>query len=173
MKPYTHDELAGEHSYVRMANQGSAPAAVTGKWMLYVTASGLFVRAPDGTTIQITTASALNTPADVFVTGDWILSTVTTTHSGWTNVSATYSNKFMRINATPLTTGGADTHTHGVGSFAVSGTTALSGAPDLMGGGGTPEPGNHTHTFSASVVGTSASGENVPAYVQVVVFQKN
>src|SRR3990167_2016050 len=51
-------------------------------------------------------------------TGDWMISSVTTARTGWTNVSATYSDKFMRINATPLTTGGTDTHTHAGGSYA-------------------------------------------------------
>lgn len=57
--PTTHDELAGEHSYVRMANQGSTPAAVAGKWMLHVTASGLFIVSPAGTVIQITNTTGV------------------------------------------------------------------------------------------------------------------
>jgi len=47
-----------------------------------------------------------------FITGDWLLSSVSTAHTGWTNVSATYSDKFMRINTTPLSTGGSNTHQH-------------------------------------------------------------
>jgi hypothetical protein len=46
-----------------------------------------------------------------FQTGDWIISSVNTARTGWTNVSATYANKFMRISATPLSTGGADSVT--------------------------------------------------------------
>ena len=176
--PSTHDELAGEYSYLRMANQGSAPAAVATKWMLYVTSAGLFVREPGGTSIQITSTTGIS--GSSFVTGDWILSTVTTAHGGWTNVSATYSNKFIRINATPLTTGGADTHSHGIGSYAasVSGTTSAANSPDPFHAG--PDAFSisvpaHVHTFSASasMSGTSASGDNVPAYVQVVIFQKD
>ena len=76
---------------------------------------------------------------DPFQVGDWISSSVTTARTGWANVSATYANKFMRINATPLGTGGSDTHSHtlstanlavhghGVGTYAAAG------------------PGTHTH----------------------------
>lgn len=86
--------------------------------------------------------------------------------TGTTDVSATYSNLFVRINATAGSTGGADTHTHTAGSYAVSGTT---GGPSATGGaGGSGASGvtqTHTHDFSTSVTGTSASGNNVPAYV--------
>lgn len=154
--------------------------------------------------------------AGTFVTGDWIISSVTTARTGWSNVSATYSNRFMRINATPLTTGGADTHTHGAGSYTVPAhdhgattgsytltvsdipahthvvkfTSSTGGSTTAMekslvtdaqentktsestGGGG-----GHSHTITqqaaATITGTSASGDNVPAYVQVVIFQKD
>jgi len=124
-----------------------------------------------------------------FLTGDWIISSVVTAHSGWTNVSATYSNKFMRINATPLTTGGADTHTHGAGSYVgsshthtYSGTTSGgSSSHGCQGGGDSVSPSAHTHTYSGTtaaggagaITGTSASANNIPAYVQVVIFQKD
>ena len=70
----------------------------------------------DGNEVQLTSAGSA-TDSVKAKTGDWIISTVTTARTGWTNVSATYSGKFMRINVTPLTTGGADTHTHAAGSF--------------------------------------------------------
>lgn len=134
---------------------------------------------------NIPSANLGNAP-DPFKSGDWIVSTVTTAHSGWTNVSATYSNKFMRINATPLTTGGADTHTtpshilttaeipshthtanvwkDGVGTgdgthfSGVCTTNQQNYVTDATGGGG-----GHTHDAAT----------NVPAYVQVVIFQKD
>lgn len=94
--------------------------------------------------------------------------------TGTTDVSATYSNKFVRINATAGSTGGADTHTHAAGSYGVSGTT---GGPSATGGsGGSGASGvtqTHTHDFSASVTGTSASGSNVPAYVTMIACQVN
>lgn len=190
--PSTHDELAGEHSYVRMANQSAKPTAVAAKGMLYVkTVAGLielFYEDAAGTEVQLTTGGVVNATS-VFVTGDWIISTVTTPHAGWTNVSATYSNKFIRINATPLTTGGADTHTHGVGSYAgpshlhtvpFAGWTNVGSGADaanLTGGTGTSTRMSADRDTSLSgtgaVTGTSASGDNVPAYVQVVTFQKD
>jgi hypothetical protein len=178
---------------------------------------------PDTSLNQITTASKVsgtaltllaNIPAGAgdipsanlgnvpFKTGDWIISTVITARAGWTNVSATYSNKFMRINATPLTTGGADTHTHAAGSYAspTTGSHVLTTAEmpahthsvSIIGGdqgyGGASRPdgflkttsttdstgggGGHTHTGGA-ITGTSASADNVPPYVQVCIFQKN
>lgn len=63
-----------------------------------------------------------------FVAGDWIISSVNTARTGWTDVSGSYSNKFMRINATPKSTGGADSvtlaeanipqHAHAYGTLA-------------------------------------------------------
>jgi hypothetical protein len=125
--------------------------------------------------------------------GDWMLSSVTTPRTGWTNVSATYSNKFMRINTTPLTTGGADTHTHGVGSYASASHTHTldvgNKGGDLSDGvqsdgtymwneGADLYYGNTVKITTvsgggAAITGTSASSDNVPAYVQVCIFQKD
>ena len=125
------------------------------------------------------TAAKLATYA-VFTQGDWIISSVTTARTGWTNVSATYSNKFMRINATPLTTGGADTdsitlttnelpaHTHGFSAFFVTQNT------------GTSQGANDTHDRNADTTNTNSAGsgaaftvDTVPVYVTVCIFQKD
>ena len=123
--------------------------------------------------------------AESFVTGDWIISSVATARTGWTNVSATYSNKFMRINATPLTTGGVDTHTtpshtlttaempaHTHSFYAHPGTgltctvrtgdagSGNSGANDTS---STGDGGGHTH----------AAADNVPVYISVICWQKD
>ncbi len=122
--------------------------------------------------------------------GDWILSSATTARTGWTNVSATYANKFIRLSATPLTTGGADTHVH---AAATSGSTTLTvaqipththdvGGGDGSGWSGMSSAGNALLRQSGSTggssshshsVGETASANNVPAYVQTVVFQKD
>jgi len=172
-----------------------------------IPAANLTSVAQKGANSDITSLSGLTTPLSVaqggngnatgnneidFKAGDWIMSSVTTPRTGWTNVSATYSNKFIRINATPLTTGGADTHSHtngtltcdshvltiaempshyhastfnshGTGNVGSNGNGQF-GNTDSMGGGG-----GHSHTIS----GSSASASNVPAYVQGVMFQKN
>jgi len=118
------------------------------------------------------------------ISGDILLTTVSTARTGWTNVSSTYSNKFIRINATALSAGGADTHTHGAGSYAGPSHTH-SGTTDgvTFGGGGSLTAGaldtTHTHTFTTgaggtgAVTGTSASGDNVPAYMTLIMFQKD
>lgn len=141
-----------------------------------------------GQVVQLTTNGRIKDSV-IAQTGDWMTSSVTTARSGWTNVSATYSNKFMRINATPLTTGGADTHTHGVGTYAHSHTHTYSHTHDVASGGaagsqvsndgggsGITVTQSSTTTADASstaITGASASGDNVPAYVQVVIFQKD
>jgi hypothetical protein len=116
-----------------------------------------------------------------FVTGDWLLSSVTTARTGWTNVSATYSDKFIRINATPLTTGGTDTHTHtggahahGAGSYIWTTNTGGLAGGAAAGYGYTPS-GAVPITGSSASGGAVAtgSGANVPAFVQVVIFEKD
>ena len=128
----------------------------------------------DDNDIQITDGGALK--ASTFVTGDWILSSVGTAHTGWTEVSATYAGKYIRIGATGLATGGSATHTHERGSFTVSGSTGTnSGAqvPTTPGAGTNASPHGHTHTFSGNVTGTSATGANAPLFVDIRIFQKD
>lgn len=59
--------------------------------------------------------------------GDMLLSSSAVTPDGFSDVSATYEGKFIRISATALTAGGADTHTHAAGSF----TSPTSGSHTL------------------------------------------
>src|SRR3990167_4922342 len=127
-----------------------------------------------GNELQISNAGNLN--GVPFITGDLLFSSVDTAHSGWTNVTATYAARYIRVGDTVLGTGGSATHTHTAGSFAVSGTTAASTADnprtatsDLF----STAAHAHTHTFSASVTGTSAAGNNLPLYVDVRVFKKD
>jgi hypothetical protein len=131
--------------------------------------------------------------------GDMLLSSSAVTPDGFSDVSATYEGKFIRISATALTAGGADTHTHAVGSFAAdSHTLSVAEMPAhthymSAGSGGvnngsynyassndtlvsttiisqsTGGGGGHTHTIS----GTSASGSNVPVYVSLKAYQKS
>ena len=106
----------GTHKKITFSQtQAADPTAYDDVGYLYIKAvSGhkeLFWKDDAGNVIQLTTGGLINDSV-LAKTGDWMLSSVTTARTGWTNVSATYSNKFMRINATPLTTGGADTHSH-------------------------------------------------------------
>jgi len=153
-----------------------------------------------------------------FKTGDWIISSVATARTGWTDVSTTYANKFMRVSATPLSTGGADTftlaetnlpahthtgpsHTHGVGTLAMTAHTHsvysvnASSSGSYQGfTGSIPVEGSKALVSTAvsssatpaitgamaadgtgvtSSVGSGTAVSNVPVYVTVCIFQKD
>lgn len=176
----------GYHTKVTLASGSAADkAAVTAAGVIYPKlVSGRYELCyidDAGQVVQLTTNGKINDTV-LAQTGDWMTSSVATARAGWTNVSATYSNKFMRINATPLTTGGADTHTHGAGSYAGpshshSHLHTLTLNDGAQGGSGRPDTGTTSTDATASgtgaVTGASASADNIPAYVQVVIFQKN
>lgn len=179
------EDGVGLHKQVRM-RAISTPTAYDDLGQVYPkTVSGkieLFYMDSSGDEIQLTTGGVINDSV-LAKSGDWMLSSVTTARVGWTNVSATYSNKFMRINATPLTTGGADTHTTPAHTLTTAEMPAHTHT-HLMGGAS----GGNQMPYSGSVsqgvnIDTSSTGgggghthdaaDNVPAYVQVVVFQKD
>lgn len=118
-----------------------------------------------------------------FKTGDFLLSSVTTTRDNWTEVSSSYSNAFIRINATPnLTITGTDSHshspntysasdhTHGVGSYTGPSHTHTGSCPKSTSshransGGGQFAHRDHTHSYTTgsggavALTGSSASG---------------
>ncbi len=190
--PSDHDELSGEHSYVRCAEQSSNPTGVANKGFLFVKdASGvaeLYYMDDASQAIQLTSNGALKDSVSA-KSGDFLSSGVTTARSGWTNVTSTYTGKFMRIGGTPLTTGGADTHTHGAGSYAGPSHSHTVPASSAVWGTGaktdgkltTAQDGGNSANTDAStsssgtgaVTGTSASGDNVPAYVSTVLWKKD
>ena len=125
-------------------------------------------------------------------TGDMLFSSSGTTPDGFTDVSATYANKFIRVSATALSAGGADTHTHAAGSLLGPSHIHTSSSTDdggtLQGlystttgtgvnNGDQRQAHKHVFTTAASgtgaVTGTSASGDNVPVYVTLKMYQKN
>ena len=95
--------------------------------------------------------------------------------AGTTDVTATYSDRFIRINATGGTTAGTNSHTHADGSYAtathdhgaVTGTPSGSTA-DLqgVGGGWTTNAATHTHSVASQaaldVTGASGTQSDVP-----------
>lgn len=109
--------------------------------------------------------------------------------TGSTDVSTTYSNKFVRINATAASTGGTDTHTHAAGTYAGpshthsvpysgwSTTSKVGNSTDLDTGKGSEASdittANNTSGAggTGAVTGTSASADNVPAYVTMKACQ--
>jgi hypothetical protein len=108
--------------------------------------------------------------------------------TGTTDVTATYSNKFVRVNATGGTTGGADTHSHSAGTYAgpshthgvgtLVNATASPNNNGCAGGSGCPAA-DHTHTISGStasggteaITGSSSTENNIPAFVTAKLCQ--
>ena len=170
---------AGKHKQITLIEQVNVGSGSEGYCALGAQTCGtqpeLVFTDEDNDDVQITKAGELNESVHA-KTGDWMLSAIGHQRTGWTEVSASYANKFMRINATPLVTGGADTHSHtleianlaahthqlyrggyGAGSYVTVGANASAGAM------ATDPAGS----------GTAFTGANVPAYVQVRVFQKD
>ena len=154
----------------------SAPSIATDQIQLYGKVVGgktlLHTKDEDGTEGQLVPLR----------TGDKLLSSNTTTPPDFTDQSSTYADKFIRISSTALSTGGADTHTHAAGSYAgPAHTHAVSGLSliPFAGGGGidyySPRASSHTSDSggTGAVTGTSASGDNVPAYVTLKIYSKN
>ena len=112
---------------------------------------------------------------------------LTGTCPSWTtDISSTYANYFIRVNATPATIGGADTHTHTAGSL--SGTahthsfTSGNANESPTGGGGTGASNmgpSHTHSGSTTsggggaITGLSDSGNSVPVFISMRLCQVN
>ncbi len=179
--------------------QLSAPIAEVGKGFLYTKDVGgvieLFYIDSSGNEVQLTTNGEINDWK--FRSGDLLLSSNYDAPPGWTDVSATYENKFIRISSgVPLVTGGSDTHDHG----GVTGAHALTidempahyhldGFADEVGYFGAEYGASHSTSSSAdsgnyfartSTVGgglphshTLASADNIPAYVQVRIYMKD
>ena len=113
---------------------------------------------------------AAPTAADTFPSGLIVLS-LTPCPAGWTRVTA-WDTRFLRIGPTPTVLGGASDHQHGPGSFAsqnhAHGAGSLQTASHAHGGqtgavgitisGNTSNDGNHSHSFSSSVAGTTGPG---------------
>lgn len=150
----------------------------------------------NGNVIQLTSGGApLGLGTDKWRTGDKILSSNVTTPTGWTDISTTYSNYFIRISSgTPLTTGGTDSHSHGATTGAhiltvselpnlnfslparnangwdlaanfVQGSNDSGGSGTITGSTSNGGAGSHSHTV--------ATDSNIPVYVQMKMYSKN
>lgn len=218
---FAHDHIAlidesttthiGRHKKITFAEiQTADPANEADVGFLYLKdVSGvveLFWEDESGNVVQVSKAGKLAVlGSEGFRSGDLLFSSSEATPTGWSDVSTTYNNKFIRItsSAAPLTTGGADTHshaagdykgpahTHGPGTYAVpnnvscgykswgdSGYLAASysGPGDMS----TPQAngeinisGDSASSGTASITGTSAVANNIPAYVAVRCYKKD
>jgi len=122
--------------------------------------------------IVITLGVATN-PATLLGIGTW------TAITGKVIVGKAGSGTFNTLDAT----GGAETHTHADGSYAVNIGITTSGANSTnqklsnVGGSGTPDVAlnGHTHTVdpaSTDVSGTSAAGSSLQPYIVKYVWQR-
>lgn len=124
---------------------------------------------------------------DIGRSGDLLLSSASSVPTGWTDVSATYEGKFIRVSATALSTGGVDTHTHTGGSHThtlAPGANVQIGATThvvYMEGGilKVQDPGT-VSTVTGNIAATAAggtgatgSGDNVPVYLSSKLFKKD
>lgn len=152
----------------------------------------LFFKDGAGNVLQMTSAGSL-VGTTAFRSGDFILSETTAARSGWSDMSATYEDKFIRLSSgTALDTGGADTHTHTAGSYAAANhthtvpassaiwgaTTATAGKLSTTGTGNTVDysattAASTSSAGAATVTGSSASANNFPAYVQMHLWRKD
>lgn len=144
-------------------------------------------------TTKVTNLNAATADGFAFRSGDLIMSSNVITPTGWTDVSSTYNDKFIRISSgTALTTGGTDTHAHTAGSFVgpnhrhVSGMVLYSSPQSqgayqwvtnqAIGGGQYGIDGatlNTTYSGTGSITGTSTTVNNIPAYVQTKMYKKD
>jgi microcystin-dependent protein len=112
--------------------------------------------------------------------------------SGFSDVSATYADKFIRISSgTPLNTGGSNTHNHGGSagnhSLTIAQMPSHSHTVDRRTGSGAGSYNIGWNDYPASkvsgLVGSTGGGDshnhsissadNIPAYVQVKMYQKD
>jgi len=177
----------GRHFQVGMVVSAADPGVDATLGFMYLKTIGgvleLFYEDSAGNVLQMTSAGSL-VGTTAFRTGDFILCETTDARAGWTDMSATYEDKFIRLSSgTPLDTGGANTHTHAAGTFASanhthSGTTSTNTGTKYDGDAGNSSI-THSHTFvtssagAATITGTSASANNIPAYVQMVLWRKD
>lgn len=114
-----------------------------------------------------------------FDTGDICLSTVAKDETGWSEVTGSYANRYLRVGSTGLATGGASTHTHTGPSHnhSVSITSGAASATATFQVGATTAAIAHTHSVSGTTgsggTGNTSSANNNPLYVDLRLFQRS
>jgi hypothetical protein len=113
--------------------------------------------------------------------GDILLST-TTVPTGWTEITSTYANKYIRVGSTGFATGGNASHTHTGSSHthtfsATSGDHSSATGNPKNGGGTAFLYGSHTHSVSGTTgsegTGATGSANNDPVYVDFRMYSKD
>lgn len=190
----------GYHSQMTLIEQADLGTGATGKCLLGAqtdTTPELCFTDEADNDVKITKDGALAVlGSEGWRSGDLLLSSSTATPTGWTDVSTTYDNKFIRIgDDTPLTTvGGSDTHSHDAGTYAgpshnhsvsedgwghqtTSYTTGKLQTSDGAAGGYSnlcADNGINTGAGgTGSVTGASADASTLPAYIQTRLYKKD
>ncbi len=190
------DATAGQHKQVTLVEAADIGTGATGVPILGA-------QTTDGAPELVYTDEADN---DVVITddgaiavlgsegwrsGDMLLSSSTSTPTGWTDVSTTYDDTFIRIgNGTPLTSGGSDTHDHGAASgsytlleadipahthtIATQTTTNSGGSGDIYHSASTTTGNKATGSYGGggSHAHSISSVSNVPAYIELRMYKK-
>lgn len=146
------------------------------------TTSGLAVAGSGLTAVVQKILSIDSSGIDWGRSGDVVFSSNVGTPTGFSDMSATYEGKMVRVSATALSLGGSDTHTHAAGTYTVPAHahTGITGEPDSTGGSGgsgsSGTPFTHKHGIpteaATTITGTSASGSTVPAFVTLKAYAK-
>jgi hypothetical protein len=168
---------SGHHRFITLQQQTATPSLVAASGQV----GCLFIgSSADGFQLMYENSAGGTYAVYIATAGDLLLSgCASPARSGWTDVSSTYNGKFLRIaSSSPLTTAGADAHTHGAGTYVCTGTSAAPTTSDYTHmNGDTPNPGHpqpdHVHTLNVNISGTAASANNVPAYVQMYILKKD
>jgi len=170
--------------------QASDPGATVDKVKAYAkdisAKAELHLQDEDGNVVIVTRAGKIAIDS-VFRSSDLLHTFSSTIPTNFTDITSTYNGKFLRVSTgTAETTGGADTHTHGAGSYTVPSHNHGGGAtPISQAGIGSATDGvnigdqhrEQTATIptqaAATITGTSASNDNVPAYVQCKLYKRS
>jgi len=168
--PSTHDDLAGEFSYIRLTNQSSGPTPVAGKGFVFVKEISnqpeLFFMSSSGEEVQITSGNGvLGVPTSgiIIYDGD-------SCPTGYTQF-ATLDGKFLVGSATRnYAGGGANTkdlrHVHTQTAPTLTTTIIDGGNEEASAGGGSGLLGNlgeHEHSVAVSAVNTGQATTDLSA----------
>jgi len=185
------DDQNGHHTSTYLLEQANLGTGAVGYTILgnqTANSKGELIYVDEGNTdIQLTEAGKIKI-STFFRSGDLLLSSSVTTPPGFSDVSGTYNNAFIRMSSgTALSTGGTNTHDHG----GVTGGHALTIGEmpahthtysyDISPGAG--NSGGSTSTVSTGTTGSTGSGNahthtiasanNIPAYVQMKMYQRS